>query len=543
MTGLALGALHVALLLGLVAWLAATAPDARAAWTRVGVVGAASFVFVAILALVDPHQIALDVLIPVREGSTDVTVRVARGEGAGAGIAHTHGYLPWFCGTRRSLDVVVRMNLAFLGATLVLLTALGRRVTGAWVPSVLLTVVFALSIPVRAAVSGAGPAPVLWVLLLIGGAGLTGWWQGERAVTRWGGLAIVALATVAVSLSRVEVAALLVVPALLALPHRWGWGDRWVASLRHRRVAWGAGAVAVLGLAIVTYGPVTRWIAHQGQAAWVLQALHPLAASTLTLGPIEASMWPLGVVVLAVLGGVRTPARNLGLGLATFGVLRVYHAAAHGDFYGTPSWAWPLEMLRYNGLVAPILVVLAWWGWVSLPRGATRAAALALVVVPAQPWMWPAGRGDDVRGPLWDAWGRMDLDAQQEVRALVAGMRMWPTCGFVTLGAADPGDGRRVGYAWRSTWDPAVDATTRRLVVLPDVDDPEAMADAVPGRPSCVMLYAGMGCATPGDTACAAWPDTYQVIDEDTVPAAPHAHPDHGWDTSDPWTRRWMRLR
>ncbi|MCB9664793.1 MAG: hypothetical protein H6732_11830 [Alphaproteobacteria bacterium] len=519
--------------------------DRTRARERLAAVLGALAVALAVLGLVDGSAVSLDLLGPLREGGTDVQVRVARGEGVEIGQVYTHLWLPLLAGFGRSLGDVVRVDAALGLATLVLvaprlLAASPAAVRSSLAPlgPLLLGLAWVRAVPVWDGVLGGGPGPGIWLLLLAGGHALATLGGAPGLPRRAAALLVAAVAWGLAALHRVE---------LLVLPSAWlavegaartGLADAVRTSVRARPRRWGVGAALVLGLALLSWGPVAGAIGRAGRVGWVLQALHPLDLSPVTVPLAAMAAMSPALVVLGVRGMLRDPVSTGGLGLGAVLLARIHHAAAHGGWWGSGDLVWPLELARYASYTAPVLLLLVLWGWEALSPRARRLAMIGLLCPPL-PWIW-LPRHEGKAGPApWDVIVRVDTDAAQEVRALLAGQRLHPTCGFVAPGDVDA-EGRRSWFAWRAT-DGITRRDARRFVVLRDVAGPEEAAAAVPGDPGCVLLYTGMGCAVAGD--CGRWTEGLAIAWTEPHRAHPHAHPDHGWDPPGSWVSTWWVLR
>ena len=532
-------------------WLLGSAPTGRERAIRLGGVSLVVVVAWVGLLVADPFGVPLDELVPVREGSTDIQVRVARAEGVSGGSAYPHVVLPLLAGPLRTLDAVAMVNRALALASWTGLALLGWRMSRHGF--LVLAGVVALWVSPLGGVGAMSsePSAAIWVLGLMGCTALHGAWHGQG---RWSAVAALAVGSLAgvMALYRLEPAAILVGALLQAGASRVGWGawvQRTVAAHRVWAGALAAGLLLGSGLA---YPWVKDLVGGAGRAGWVVQALYPWDDAAWTLPLILASMVSPVLVGLAALGLLRTPSASLGLGWSWLLVLRVEHAAAHGGMRGTGDWAWPMEMLRYASYGAPVLLWLAWVGWLGLAsripwttqnrRGLGVGLAIAVLVLPAMPQVWPARVADEVLGPAWshERGVPMVLDNQVEARALLLGMRERPMCGFVAPGEVQA-DGRRTWFAWRSTWGD-ITRNERRMVTSRDVSTVEEAADLVPGHPDCVLLYTGLSCAR-SDGDCEAFTQGLVPWWTRTTPSAPQTHPDHGWTTDGPWSQTWWVVR
>lgn len=510
-------ALHLALLAVTAAVLVVDARDRADARVRLLGLGGALAAGLFVLVALDPASIPVAWLNPVREGGTDVQVRVARGEGVGLGTAWSYGWIPWL-GSVRALEDVVRIDAALAAVTLVGFVVEGWRRVGP--VALLIGVLWMKSAPAWTAVLGGGPAPAAWLCTLAALVGLEAAWRG-----RWLGVGAAVLAGACLGLVRVELIALPGTSLVALALHRSGaaaWVGAWVGS--HRAVT-GIAVGLLVGAAVITLPAVHGATRELGLASYAVHVLHPLSAGGLGLGWVGGLVgWGWVALALPVL---LLPARTAATGLSFLVLARLYHASAHGSWIGWGDEAWPLELVRYGALLGPLLPWMAVQGWAfliedpGLPRGTRVAAILALALAgPRALDVSVLVHGREVAGPKLD--GRA-LDNQQEVRLLALAARARPECGFVAPGEADR-DGRRAWYAWRSGW-ARLSGAEARVVMARDVDGVEAAAARVPGAPACVLLLEGMACA---DGSCAAWTQGRAAVF--TAPGgARHAHPEHPW--------------
>lgn len=521
------GLLHAGVLGAWCVWLSTTAPDRATRARRLGAVAAAAALFAAVLVLLPVTAIPPDLLTPVREGGTELQVHIARGEGGDVGSLFAHDYLGLLAAHPHSAESVARLELAATAATSVGLLAAGAEVLGSAALSALFLAAFCTSPVVLNAALGSGAGPMAWLWMLVGGTALAG--LRDAPTRRDAGVAIALALGSAVLLcwTRVELAALPLIGVGVGLVHRARWGTRAAAALRARPAVVLAVVMGVGLAAWATYLPVARLVLASGRAGWLIQALHPGDPSAYTLPRILVSLWPPGIALLAMIGMVRAPSVNLGLGLGGLLLLRVYHSAGHGSMTGNAIWAHPLEMMRYVGLLAPVILALSWWGWLALPRWGRVIGAL-LLLVPATPAAWTLRTRDGDHGPMWTRWGAVDVDSRHEVHLLAKAMRDAPGCGFVA--PITPLNGARADWlAWRSAW-PDLHGKDLRIVRVPDATLSDARA-AIPGAPACVRVYTGLDCNRPDGDGCAAVTAGLERVGGDTFPAMPHAHPSHGFGT------------
>ncbi len=500
-------------------------------WTRLSLtLGLPVLLGGLVWAWLDPAAIPVAWLTPMREGGTDVTVRVARGEGAGLGLAWVHLWIPWLGPEPRSLATIVRVDAALATTSLTMLAAaLWPRVGGV---GLVLTAAFASSLPGWTAVLGGGPAPAAWIGIVPALMGLDAAWRGRPL----GGV-VALLGGAAAATVRVELALLPGLGLGLLALHRAGVGAWMVASWRRRPAPWIAVAVLFVGVAYRTLTPVHLATRELGITTSVLHIVHPMDASV-AWGPlILVSMVPVGLALLTIVGALRAPVASAGAGIVLLALFRLYHGSGHGGWLGDVGGAWPAEMMRYLALVGVLIPWVAAVGWerANLQSPRLGRLALVLVLVPAQPGAWPIWFRGQTTPVSWQRYGPLNLDNQVEVRLLEAAARRWPDCGFVAPGE-QMGTSPRTWLAWRSGWG-VPRGHDARLVLLRDVDGPEAAADQVPGAPACVLLLDGFSCA---DGSCDAFTSGRAAV-LTAPPGTPHAHPAHGW--ADPRGPRLLLLR
>jgi hypothetical protein len=417
---------------------------------------------------VPPSALPVGWLNGLQEGSSDVLLRVARGEGGHGGPLWTKVWRSIALRQETRLDAVVVLNLGFAAAAAVATWAWARqRLDAARATAV--TLAFAGSAPALWAATSEGPAPLVWVV-----AALTpglGWASA---------LPVVLLMAVRVELVWLGLG--LAAPEWRPPTPRPAWLVGWLA-------------VGVAGQLVLE-----RWRGALDQAAWVFQALLPQDTAPLLAVLFLLATFGPGLTAAVLVGGWRRPA----LGLLTLFAWKVYVAAGHGMLPGQKGFVADLELVRYLGLMLPALVVLAVEGLASMTS--RRWLWVGLVLVPGAPgvlaaWPWTSTA---VEGrPLW-AWGApLDRDAQREVRVLVELLRARPACALVTVGDD--------GGLWVSRG--------REGRTFPRMERVGSL-DAVSG---CAWFVRGLSCA---DHACpAAPPDALRVV----VPEAPYGHPDHKW--------------
>ncbi len=521
--------LHAGVLGAWVVWLGMNAPDRATGVRRLGAVVVAVAIFAAVLTLVPLSAITPDLLTPVREGSTEMQVHLARGEGGDVGSLFARDYLGVLAASPPSAESVARLELAATSAACVGLLAAGAEVLGSWALSALFLLSFCASPVVHNAALGSGAGPMAWLWMIVGGTSLAGM---RSAPTRRGAMVAGALALGAAALlcwTRVELALLPVLGVIVIAAHRLGWQTRAWAWMTSHKVVMGALACVVVAVGAATYLPVAHLASSSERAGWAIQAAHPLDPSTITLPRILISLWPLGIALLAMVGMFRAPSSNLGLGFGTLILLRVYHSAGHGSMTGNAIWAHPLEMLRYGALLAPAILALSWWGWLALPKWG-RVIGAVLLLVPATPEAWTLRTRDGDHGPMWTRWGAVDVDSRREVRLLTKAMEDAPGCGFVA--PIVPIHGERADWmVWRSAW-PDLRGRDLRIVRVKDATRDEAVGE-IPGGPSCVRVYAGLDCNRPDGDGCAAITAGLARLDGDEFDAMPHAHPSHGFGTGE----------
>ncbi len=481
---------------------------------------------------IDPAALPIEALLPLQEGTTDTSVSLARGEGGHAGWVFDRFYLAVVMNPRRILDGLVRFDLSLAAASAIGLAGLLRGLGASWTVSLALVVGSAWSLPVQWAARSEGPGPILWVLCLITTAS---WLTVRHASTAWklSGWITLAVGAVLMAGLRTELAVLPLLGFLTSSAVSWHLP---VLPLpRPSRMA--AGVVVLLVGTLAAPGFLLPPSTLGDSSSWVAAALHPLDPSWLVLPWVLAGVMPLGLalaVLAGVVSGLRHPLRGLGLAVAWLFLLRLYHAAAHGNFLSRPGDLSVFEIVRYLSFLAVPTALLAWQGIAVSPERARRWLLLAMVLPPVPALLSLVPRTTTWRtGVDFSAVHAVDRDLQTEARFLVRLLREHGECGFAVR-AVPGGD----GVGWAVFAGPEVPTAhgigpgTRRLG--PAAGPAERAASL--GRPMpCWVTVHGHGCALAG--GCPA--PRGDLVREQAVLGPAYAHPAHSWDAGEHTLRAW----
>lgn len=510
-------AVHLALLvtcgLTLAAWTIAVlgAAEGRERGTRVLELSAAVAGSLAVWFWVAPEALPLSWLTPLHEGGDSELLRAARAESTHAGPVWGRWLLSTAmvqtpAGVQPRLDGAVHLNLALLVLVGMGLVAGLRRAAG-W-SAVLVALAVAWQPVVRWSVLSESPAVVCWLWMVLAGTALAAT-QGARGWPRGAGLTAAAGAVVLLASTRVELALVGAGAALagVAAPGRRAW-------------------VVLLALLFAADRAVIGW-GGPTELGWALRALDVTDPSLLIVPWFWGAAVGPGVAALALWAAWTAP-RTLGLPVSLLLLSRLYVAAAHGPALGAGGALSGLELLRYTGLVAPLLVVVAVTGLGQVPAR-WRALALGAALVPGVPGALQALPWTGQRA-LWPVFGPLEMDLQREGRFVVAAMRAHPECAIVTRGLSGEQLVWQVGL--------------RALGSLDDLRPPSggqgSLDEVVAGLDGCVLLYVGAQCARPG-AGCDA--GAAPLLAEEIAPSVPYVHPAHRPLPSDPLVMRLYRLR
>lgn len=235
----------------------------------------------------------------------------------------------------------------------------------------------AMAIVIYVPLCGSGPSIVR---AAIGGLALLAATSASRPASRWHGLLLAAVLTLAYD------------------PNAW------------KQVGWQLSYAAVLGIGLLA-GPVRSWLARQGAAVWVAEGAAVTFAATAATAPVSAAAFgvlsPVSLPVNVIAAPLVVPATWLGMAASFVGQADVRLAAPL-----TLVARWPLAaMLTIVDVASPL-------PFAQLPAGVPTGVLVALLC---------AGISVAVAGPRWRVAGMAMMAVP--VLAFAAWALLWPNPG------------------------------------------------------------------------------------------------------------------
>lgn len=454
----------------------------------------------------DPRRFPMSWVTVLHEGREHQDVLHLTGRGVHAGPAFGALLRLASGGGPHDLREVVVLNLALLCVYAAGVLGIARHATRSWPAALGLSLASLLALPTVLTACSETPAAALAVLLVMGAIALAHVDDRASARPAEARLALALLVLVALlaasmrretAFSSAPVVTIAFIRVLRGEEPLDAFQDRvratFARALRasRRELALGV-AVALLSLSPLLF-PL------ENETAWIVEALHPLNPSFLTLPFFAAVLLvPVGTIALFALGAIHGLRRLFAFGLFPLGVIvtyRLYFSASHHA---------PFELLRYSTLLLPSLVLVSLFGFRELERWASRGAwpvrwrffaiaalvalfgATPLFAVPA----WLGWR--DVKDSLPAT--PLDRDVQREVRFLLAARDAHPECALVAPVTRGEGAGRA-----RGAWDvlvlgPHADVPTVHDAAL----DTQALVTREHPDTPCALLYLGLDCNLEG---------------------------------------------
>ena len=214
--------------------------------------------------------------------------------------------------------------------------------------------------------------------------------------------------------------------------------------------------------------------------------------------------WPVGLVILALLGGARALMRPLSWSAAIVAMLLlqgVYWTSAHkGDA--------PFEVLRYASLMGGLGACLVALGWqVICERFAERRGGAAVILMLAALCLVPTpgdlfrgeleGHHAESPGPLYEM--PLSRHLQAEARALMAAYERYPECIIATVSAIEPSATREVeAYSYVFFGGSLVNP----LETARSPGNFGALLDSLAAGSECVLVHRGLDCHIQGGPDC-----------------------------------------
>jgi len=263
---------------------------------------------------------------------------------------------------------------------------------------------------------------------------------------------------------------------------------------------WTSVAVWVVGAGVISLlsglAEGTAASAPEAWSMWQAESGGAVGLGMLTWPVALAAGWPIGLVVLALVGLVGVLRRPLRWTMAPAAALLlhgVYWTSAHGGDA-------PYEVLRYAALMSGFAIALAAFGWRAVlgwcegrRYGSLAWVVLAgLCVVPLPDGLWRPvlePHHAESEGPLYDM--PLTRHLQAEARSLIRAVESHPACLVVTVSAVEPSADREVTayeYVFFGGSLAAPMVSDRVPGVFGDLVD----SVAAPGE--CVLFHRGLDC-------------------------------------------------
>lgn len=285
----------------------------------------------------------------------------------------------------------------------------------------------------------------------------------------------------------------------MALPH--GWRPRldrgWTTAAL---ILSGALTVSLVGV----IGAGTSASAPEAWQLWQRQGGGAVGWGPLTWPLGFFATWPIGLSLLACLGGLQVLRRPLSwsaAGVAALVLQGVYWTSAHdGDA--------PYEVLRYAALMAGLGGAFTALGWrlvIQWCEGRARGhiiiiglAALCVIPIPQDAWRGAVETHHaESPGTLYEM--PLSRHLQAEARALMRATEAHPECVIATVSAVEPAADRTVS-AYEYVFFGGSLATPQLCPRSPEVFG--GLLDAVVTGSECVLVHRGLDCHVAGGPDC-----------------------------------------
>ncbi|MEZ4373352.1 MAG: hypothetical protein R3B07_21190 [Polyangiaceae bacterium] len=444
-----------------------------------------------------PRELPIRWLRVLHEGGGSMLLETAYGAphtGLGfRAIVHT------YASTGLAIRGAAHLNLCLTVVCVGLLFCVAHYAFRALLPALLFTAVYALNVQTISVATSELPSVVLELCFLLGVVGFEAVRQAKDLGRVWSALGLLLVSSVAAvaGLCRIEVC-IVALPAVVLTwlqhsnPERLAEIQRALVAgamrvLTARRGVLIAGAIVTFLLRAIDIGTLPSWLAS---------ALNPFDPGLVLYPVLLAQLFPLGIVVLFVLGWIQTCRRAPYFAVVplTLAVLfKLYEAASHQVMF---------ELVRYTSAMATAAIWVALFGWRELERWALR-------------WDWPARWRTlavltlclvstllpmRVDGALTLPIAR---DHQRAAQALIQVIEENPTCLLVTKHVDPRGQNAEYVFFGQARAEPARMSATSGLE--------EALDRAAPGA-ACAMFYFGLDCnrvETPCAKEVASYPEVW----------------------------------
>jgi hypothetical protein len=272
--------------------------------------------------------------------------------------------------------------------------------------------------------------------------------------------------------------------------------------------SWTTAALIVAGALMVSLvgvlGAGTSASAPEAWQLWQRQGGGAVGWGAVTWPLGFLATWPVGLTLLACLGGLQVLRRPLSwsaAGVAALVLQGVYWTSAHdGDA--------PYEVLRYASLMAGLGGALAALGWGIALRGChghRRARVIILGLAGLCVLPLPQGGWRDVMeahhaespGTLYEM--PLSRHMQAEARSLIQATEAHPSCVIATVSAIEPSAERTVS-AYEYVFFGGSLVTPQLCDRVPEVFN--ALLDAVVTGAECVLVHRGLDCHVAGGPDC-----------------------------------------
>ena len=274
--------------------------------------------------------------------------------------------------------------------------------------------------------------------------------------------------------------------------------DRGVTSLFALLI--GLGSISLIGV----LGEGTSASAPEAWQLWQAQGGGAADWGILTWPLAMAAACPLGLVILALIGGIQTLMRPLQWSAVFIGALLlqgIYWTSAHGGDA-------PYEVLRYATLMSGLLAALSALGWHVLlawldgrKYANTLVIGLALLcVIPPSPELFRSAletHHQESAGPLYEM--PLSRHLQAEARSLIAAHERYPECIIASISAIEPSAEREVSAYEYVFFGGSLAAP---LVTKRQPEYFNEGLDRVVSGSECVLVHRGLDCHIKGGPDC-----------------------------------------